>query len=206
MKIINADNGADKIFFKYAQIVTDRFQKDLTGVLMGIAYGGEVEKLADMWRGKGFVYGYDTFEDMHPKYLVEPEYPNEAECMDLWYIQEGVEKLKYSYQRGYLDGKGLTNAFLIKGLVNKDSCKNIDKIHIALLDMDIYHSMRTGFEAVKDKIVVGGYLHIHDVPNNYLKRLQKWYDDVVLKDKSFKMVEQSEGSYTTILEKIVDTN
>ncbi len=105
--------------------------------------------------------------------------------MDHWYNPQvfGTAALSYDFQRNILDTENLDNVTLVKGLVSKDSCKDIPKIHYCLLDMDIYASMKTGYEAVKDKIVEGGYLFLHDcVPENHLPLLNKWLFNEVLKE------------------------
>ena len=189
LKILNEVNGANKIIFEYAQRVKEEV-KNPTAVLMGIAYGGEVEGISQMWKDCGKVYGFDTFEDKHPSHLSSNVDSFPARCMDYWYTHKdyGTDELKYEYQRGVLDDLGLDNAILTKGEVNKDSCKDIDKIDLAFLDMDMVESMRVGFEAVKDKIAKGGYLFLHDCQN--IQEVREWCEQVVMKDKRFKRIGQ----------------
>ena len=190
---LNNVNGADKICAEYHQKVLDKFKTNLVAVVMGSAYGGELEYIANLWGDKGTVYGYDVFDDLHPKQICSDPKSFAATCMDYWYgLKEyGRDKMKLEYQQGVLDSLGLDNVKLVKGLVNKDSCKDIKKIHYAFLDMDMVESMSVGFEAVKDKIAVGGYLFLHDTQN--IPEVGKWYREVVLKDKRFKEVIRGDG-------------
>jgi hypothetical protein len=186
LKILNKVNGANEVIFEYAKKLTD----NPVAVLMGIAYGGEVEGIAQMWKDCGKVYGFDTFEDKHPSHLSSNKDSFPARCMDHWYNHKdyGTDELRYEYQRCVLDSLGLSNAILIKGEVNKDSCGDIEKIDLAFLDMDMVESMSTGFEAVKDKIVEGGYLFLHDCQN--ITEVGDWCREVVMKDKRFKKIDQ----------------
>lgn len=180
MITLNKINGTDILCEKYERKCLDEFKGELIGVAMGIAYGGDVERIARIWDKRGKVYGFDTFEG-HPKQLCPDPTDFQATCMDFWYYRYGMEKLTYEYQRKELDDQGLTNAILIKGLVNKDSCKNIPYLNYAFLDMDILASMEAGYEAVKNKIVKGGYLLLHDVYQN-IAVLEKWYQEKVRPD------------------------
>lgn len=173
MITLNKINGADELCEKYERRCLDEFKGDLVGVVMGIAYGGDVERIAKIWGNRGKVYGFDTFKG-HPKHLCPDKDDFQATCMDNWYYQYGMEKVSYEYQRKELDSQDLTNAILIKGEVNKDSCKDIPYLNYAFLDMDILASMVAGYEAVKDKLVKGGYLLLHDVYQN-IPALEKWY-------------------------------
>ena len=186
LKILNEVNGANEVIFEYSKKVMDEV-KNPVAVLMGIAYGGEVEGIATMWKS-GKVYGFDTFEDKHPSHLSSNVDSFPARCMDHWYNHKdyGTDELKYEYQRGVLDSLGLDNAILIKGEVNKDSCKDIEKIDLAFLDMDMVESMRVGFEAVKDKMSSGGYLFLHDCQN--IGEVGDWCRKVVENDKRFKKI------------------
>jgi len=187
LKTLNALNGADKVCDLYEKKCLEEFSTPLIGVLMGIPYGGDVERLAKTWsERKGKVYGYDTFEG-HPKHLAPDMTCFEATCMDLWYQELSMEGTKIEYQRQELDKMGLTNAYLVKGLISKDSCKDLPYINYAFIDLDILASMEAGFEAVKYKLAKGGYLLMHDINN--IPRLKIWYNDIVIKDPMFEVVE-----------------
>jgi hypothetical protein len=181
---LNEVNGADKVCAEYHQKLLEEFPEEhLTGVIMGSAYGGEVEEIAKLWKDRGTIYGYDVFEELHPKHLAEDKDGFDATCMDHWYQESvhGTEKMAYDYQRKQLDDQGLTNAILVKGEVHPESCKDLKEIHYAFLDMDIPFSMRQGYAAVKDKIKTGGYLFLHDTQN--IPGLTEWFkNDVLLKD------------------------
>jgi len=179
LKILNEDNGAHLVILDHVKKCLKEFDEPLTAVLMGIAYGGEVEAIAKLWGKRGKVYGYDTFEDLHPRHLATTDF--EAICMNNWYRDCGTEKLSIEYQRKALEK--LSNTTLIKGEVHKDSCKDIPKIHLAFLDMDILKSMKEGYAAVKDKIVPGGYLFLHDANNILLPDICEWALKKVMTDK-----------------------
>lgn len=184
LKWLNEVNGADKLVMEYHAKIMEEFQGTLYGAILGSAYGGEVEYLATLWKDRGFVYGCDVFDDLHPKHLSADVNSFEATCMDHWYSlpEYGREKMKYDYQREQLDALGLTNAILIKGEVHKDSLKDVPKLHYAFLDMDIPESMHQGYLAVRDKIIEGGYLFLHDTQN--ITGVGEWMlEEVMGKDK-----------------------
>ena len=165
---LNHVNGADELLFDYtSQLLTEFPDEHLYGCEMGIAYGGGVEGIASMWGERGSVWGFDVFEELHPKHLADDPTSFDATCMDYWYGSPdyGKERLALEYQQKIIDGLGLKNLTLVKGEVNKDSCEDIPKLHYAFLDMDIPFSMKQGYSAVRDKIVKGGYLFLHDTQN-----------------------------------------
>lgn len=198
---LNHVNGADKVLYEYATNLLDEFKAPLIGVTMGIAYGGEVEAIGKLWKGRGKIYGYDTFEGRHPDHLSDDRTSREARCMDHWYMEtiHGIERLSYNYQRNTLDGQGLDNAILTKGEVHKDSCKDLPYINYCFLDMDLVVSMRNGYEAVKDKFLPGSYLFIHDaLPDKHLPLLYKWfYEDVLVNDPKWEIIGEWPESHLT---------
>lgn len=188
---LNVMNGAATILHYNQVLLTGKFKKDLIGVEMGIAYGGGVEQLGYFWKGIGKVYGYDTFEG-HPDNLVKEKYSFEARCMDYWYSPDifGMKALSYEFQRNVLDTEQLSNVILVKGLVNKDSCKDLDHINYCLLDMDIEVSMKVGFEAVYPKLIPGAKLFIHDaLPASHIPSVHNWwFNEIVPKYKDLKPI------------------
>ncbi len=206
MICLNYINGAQTILFYHQMVLISKFENDLVGVEMGIAYGGGVEALGTMWKGRGTVYGFDTFENLHPDFLSKQKYSLEARCMDRWYDPRmfGTKALNYKYMRKQLDREGLDNVILVKGLVNKDSCKNIPKIHYVLLDMDILESMKEGYMAVIDKVVPGGFIFIHDaLPEDHLPNIHNWlYKDVLMHDTRVKVLGEWPAQFLVGLEKI----
>lgn len=183
---LNDHNGASKYTLDKAKTLLREFPgTHLYGVEMGIAYGGGVEAIGKLWGDRGTIYGFDTFEG-HPTHLAVDKSNREATCMEHWYQDKiyGTATLSLEYQQAQLDASGLDNVKLVKGEVTKDSCKDIPHLHYAFLDMDILVSMEAGYEAVKDKIVKGGYLLMHDVvTDNNLPLLHKWFwEDVVYKN------------------------
>ena len=137
-----------------------RFEGKLTLLEIGTPYGGAVEWMAKELPNS-IVYGFDTFEG-HPRDLSENQNSPEAICMDQWYNKYGKEELDYDYQRKVLDEEGLKNAVLVKGRINEHSFDMIDKIHFAMLDLDLIQPTKVAYEAIKNKIINGGYLFMHD--------------------------------------------
>lgn len=181
MKNLNKVNGADIILLQYAKQVLDEFPDPIYGCEMGVAYGGGVEAIGELWRDrKGIIYGFDTFEDLHPKHLAEDQTAFEATCMDYWYGLEGygTRTLSYEYQLNELKGLNLDNVILVKGEVHAESTKDIPHLNYAFLDMDLPVSMANGYTAVKDKIVKNGYLFLHDTHN--IPSLRTWYREIVI--------------------------
>jgi len=194
-------NGDDLVVLKYAQIVKDNFKHPI-GVEFGSAYGGGVQDIAELWKGRGKYYGFDTFEG-HPKELGEVG-TFEANCMDNWYTNPlfGKDRLTYEFQRRILDNAGLDNAILVKELVTEETAKDLKEIHLAFLDMDMDKSMRDGFNAVKDKIVKGGYLLLHDaMPEWHLPKVHKLYLEIAQME-DWELISNDEGTYIVVFEKI----
>lgn len=202
MKQINSCNGADALLLKYIKQTKEDFKSDLIGVLMGIAFGGDVQVCAREWKDCGTVYGFDTFEDMHPKHLAKNVTDFEATCMEHWYRTIGTDELNLEWQRNQLKDMGLTNAHLIKGEVQPDSCEFLDKIHLAWLDMDLIESMRHGFQAVKDKIVKGGYLCLHDVvPRYHIAGLYELFYLEYFNENEWEEIERVNNSFFCVWKK-----
>lgn len=178
---LNKVNGADIVEYKYAKRCMSIFEGHLIGVIMGIAYGGSVEAIANLWKDRGLVIGYDTFEDLHPVHLAQNPNHFEAKCMDHWYLDRihGTKNLNFEYQSDMLESLFPSSWWeLRKGEVREDSCKHLRYINYAFLDMDILASMRTGYEAVKHKIVKDGYLLMHDT--DHINTLTPWFKEEVM--------------------------
>lgn len=208
LQILNKVNGAHEILLKnVAEKCQQHYDKEINFVIMGIAYGGEVEAVAKymkLKKQKGKVYGFDTFEELHPKHLAKNKSSFEATCMDGWYRspEYGTEKLSYEYQRHVLDKQGLDNAVLVKGEVHANSCKDIGNIALAFLDMDMEQSMRVGFEAVEKKIMSTGYLMLHDaIPKGHMKGLYEWTFDELTKHPDFVLDQVVRKSFTVVFMK-----
>lgn len=190
MRCLNEINGADKLCDEYEKKCLTEFEGELIGVMMGICYGGDVERLAKTWKDRGRVYGFDTFEDLHPKHLsTDPVGGFDATCMDGWYELYGKHDLSINYQREELNKMGLYNAFLRKEEVNNDSCIDIPYINYAFLDMDMLASMKSGFEAVKYKILSKGYLLLHDT-YQCIEELSQWYEKELSKLTDWETIEK----------------
>lgn len=201
---LNKFNGADKFLEAVQMGIMEEFPKDfLIGVEMGIAYGGGVESLGIMWKERGLVFGFDTFSG-HPKILAISEKHHEATCMDPQYKQFGEDKLSFEYQREELNKQGLDNVFLIRGMVTKESGEHLSKIHYCLLDMDMLQSMQSGYAAVENLIVLGGYLCLHDVVGHkLLPELHEWYEQMVKTDKKWEIILERKPEYLAILKRVV---
>lgn len=214
MKHLNDTNGASKLTLGIAQKCKDEFSGNIIGVEFGVAYGGGVEAIGKIWKDKGTVYGFDTFEG-HPKQVGElckdskaagGVHSFAATCMDSWYNDEqeyGKGRIKYDYIRQQLDAQGLNNVNLIKGLVtDKTDVSFIPYLNYCFIDLDFPLSNKQAFELVKDKIVSGGYLMLHDcVPETHISGCYKVYQDI-LKTGLFELVGEYEPEYLVILKKI----
>lgn len=207
MVCLNDFNGASKYLEGYARRCLNEFKSPLFGVNMGIAYGGEVAMVGKIWKDRGMVFGYDTFEGKHPKFLADDPDSPEAYCMDEHYDIFGTSKLSLKYQNNQLKKMGINNVKLIKGLVNKDSCKDLPYINYAFLDMDILESMKTGFEAIRHKLIKGGYLMMHDVvPHDHLNGvLYNYFMPIFHKDdKNWEILQEVNSCFLVVLRKISD--
>lgn len=192
LPLLNKVNGADEILHHYIKNLPNKMKnvEHFNIVLMGIAYGGDVEAAARGIGDKGTVYGFDTFEDQHPRHLAVKDSDREATCMEHWYKDNvnGTAGLDYKFQIDKLDEMKLHNTILIKGEVNYHSCYDIDPIHLAFLDMDILRSMEKGYDAVRSKMPSGAMLFMHDVTSKTnLPRLRNWFYSNLLPDKRWEV-------------------
>ena len=160
LKWLNFPSSDANLQMEIVKSLPSRFEGKLTLLEIGTPYGGAVE-----WMAKEIpnstVYGFDTFEG-HPRDLSEDQNSPEAVCMDQWYTKYGKEGLDYNYQRKVLKEEGLKNATLVKGRINAHSFDMIKKIHFAMLDLDLIQPTKVAYEAIKNKVVNGGYLFMHD--------------------------------------------
>jgi hypothetical protein len=210
---LNDTNGASTFTRQYAdRCLTDFPDQKLTGAEFGIAYGGGVERIGKIWKGRGVVYGFDTFEG-HPKEIGElcafsaatgGRSSFAATCMDSWYSNPdyGTERLSLEYQKGELDRQGIDNVKLIKGLVTADmDISFINELHYCLLDLDFPLSMLEAYYLVRGKIVSGGYLLLHDViPAGHITGCNEVYKRI-LEDDIWDIVEEKDNYLLAILRK-----
>jgi len=210
MKHLNDTNGASKLTLKIAEKCLSEFEGTLIGVEFGVAYGGGIEAIGKLWGVRGKIYGFDTFEG-HPKQIGEICQDSKraggvhsfaATCMDSWYQREdyGTEAIKYDYIRKNLDDQGVINAILVKGLVtDKTDVSFLNAIHYAFIDLDFPLSNRQAFELIKDKIVKGGYLMLHDcVPKGHISGCYEVYQDI-LKTGMFELMGEFNPEYLVIM-------
>jgi hypothetical protein len=178
---LNRTNGDAEVQNKIQNVLLNEFPNEtLYGAEIGIAYGGGVESACKIWKDKGFVYGLDTFEG-HPKHLSDDINSFEAVCMDGWYRDYGIEKVSYDYINENLKLEGLNNYELIKGEVHVQSLSKVNKLHYVLLDLDMITPMKIAYESIKNKMVKGGYICVHDViPSEHLPMINKWWYEEVM--------------------------
>jgi hypothetical protein len=201
-------NGTTAYLQKYLHQALSEFPLgEFVYVELGSAWGGNLQYAGELLRDKGIVYGFDTFSGM-PKHLGLEEEKNciirgwghnIPNCMDVWYAKFDPNELTYSYQRQVLDENALNNVILVKGEVNENSLDNIPYVNYAFLDMDLLVPMQIGYEAIKNKLVSGGYLLLHDVVNN-LPLLMQWYEEIK-GEGIWEIVEEVPNSYLAILRK-----
>lgn len=180
---LNKSNATARHQYDIVSNLSEGFPNEkIVALEIGSPYGGAVEMMATVLKNRGTVYGYDTFEG-HPKDLADDPHSLEATCMEAWYHHSmlGREGLAYDYQRQVLDSLGLDNAILVKGRINEHSFDDIEKIHFAMLDLDLIKPTRVTYEAIKDKFVKGSYLFIHDaLPSDHLPYIHNFvYDEII---------------------------
>jgi len=206
---LNSGNPTGLIQAMTLKNLTEKFpDEELIGLEIGSAYGGAVEQAAKLWKGRGKVYGYDTFMG-HPKDLAVSPDDMEAWCMDSWYDPRafGTENLSYHYQRKVLDENGLDNAILVKGRIDEKSFDNIEKAHFVMIDLDMIGPTTVAYNAIKDKIPVGGYLFMHDaLPAHHLPRIHDFVYNKVLAEGRWKIMFESDKGNLTGLERWVNVN
>ena len=177
--------------------------EELIGLEIGCAYGGGVEAGAKLWKGRGKFYGYDTFEG-HPVDLAANPEDLEATCMEMWYNDEnfGTWRLDHKYQTTKLYEQGLDNAFLVKGRINEHSFDDIEKVHFAIIDLDLIKPTKIAYEAIKDKIVVGGYLFMHDaLPKDHLPMIHSYVYHQIIPEGRWKIMYESPKGNLTAMER-----
>jgi hypothetical protein len=212
---LNKFCGADTTTQEAVSRCLTEFEGPLYGVEMGIAYGGGLQRIANTWQGREFtLWGFDTFEGQPKEQMLErcedtkqagPE-SNQVTCLDMWYTnpEYGREKYTYEYIRQDLDDQGLTNVNLVKGLVtDQTDVSFIPKLHYILLDMDFPQAQWDGYNLVKNLIVPGGYLCLHDMipphhmPGNYPKY------QAMLAEGLFDVIIENPSTLTVVLKKKV---
>lgn len=205
---LNSNNGADKILLDVANNVLDEFEGNITGAEFGVAYGGGVEAIGKLWKNRGVIYGFDTFEG-HPKFLAKKDiYCNYdenafvANCMNQWYELYGTEFLKINYIQNELNNQNLNNVILKKGLIDETSNIDfIDILHYTFLDFDFPISMANAYNLVKNKIVKNGYICMHDViPHGHIDGLYEFYQKVLL--DNYEVINHCEDSQLVVLKKL----
>lgn len=214
---LNEENGASKFMQEIALRCLNEFDGTLYGLEMGIAYGGGIAKIGSKWKGRGVLWGFDTFEGHPIEEMLERcevsrksggRKSHAAICMDRWYthnfagFETGMDKIKYEYIREEMDKLGLSNVNLVKTLVtDKTDVSFIPYLNYALLDMDFPQAQKDGYELVKDKFVKGGYLCLHDmVPRGHIPGCWEVYQEI-LNEGLFEIVEEIPKSYLVILKR-----
>lgn len=209
---LNDTNGASFHTYEVVKKVMNEFVGEITGCEMGIAYGGGVEAIGKLWKDRGIVYGFDTFEG-HPKQVADScEYTKQAGgagalatwCMDQWYNNPayGTDAIKYEYIREQLDKQGLDNVILVKGLITDKTKLPFNKLNYCFLDLDFPLSMWQAYNLVKDKIVKGGYLCLHDVlPHGHIPGCWEYYHQM-LSEGLFEIHKEVPECLLAILKKI----
>lgn len=200
MIILNEANGAFPRTYDVATRCLTEFDGPLIGAEFGIAWGGGPEALGKLWKDRGTVYGFDTFEG-HPKDLAYDPAAHEAYCMDPQYNYHTKNGLSYDEQRVELDRQGLSNVILRKGRISNKSIEGIQYLNYVLLDMDLIVSMVQGYQLVKDLLVPGSYLCLHDVvPRGHLFGLWGMYQEIMASG-DYDLVGEWPVNYLVILRK-----
>lgn len=210
MKHLNDTNGASEHTLKYA-LKAMGFDGHITGAEFGVAYGGGVEAIGKIWKGKGTIYGFDTFEG-HPEQIAEIcDYSKAAggkdsfaaRCMDGWYSspEYGTEAIKLSYIQSQLDAQELDNVKLVQGVVTDKTKLPFKELHYCFIDLDFPLSQWQVYNLVKTKIVKGGYLLMHDmIPEGHITGNYEYYQKII-KEGLFEVFEEFPSSYLNIMVK-----
>ena len=201
LKWLNRGGKASEFQLKKIEEVLSNFLGKITVLEVGSAYGGAVEEIAKISKRIN-VYGYDTFEG-HPKDLSKDVKSVEAVCMDYWYRSDvfGTSTLDYDFQLKVLKSLKLNNAHLVKGRINEKSFGDLDKIHFAMLDMDLIVPTRIAYEALAPKIVQGGYMMFHDYGENHLPLLLAFVDNVVIPSGLWEIESHKEDAFIFLKKK-----
>ena len=211
MKHLNDTNGASAHTLRIAEKLLQEFPETLTGAEFGVAYGGGVEAIGKLWQNRGIIYGFDTFEG-HPEEIAEIcEITKQnggkdsfaARCMDGWYqsSEYGLEAIKIDYIQNELDKQGLDNVKLVKGLITDKTKLPFKQLHYCFIDLDYPLSQIHAYELVKNIIVKGGYLLMHDmIPKGHIAGNYEYYQQIV-NEGLFEVVKEVHESYLVILKK-----
>ncbi len=206
---LNDENGAARETHAITMKIMEETDGTVYGCEMGVAWGGGIERIGRRWKGRGEVWGFDTFEG-HPKHLAEVceetiaaggMAAHAAYCMDAQYDRY-KDPYSYEYIRKNLDAQLLDNVHLVKGLVTgKTDISFIPHLNYVLLDMDFPLSMRNGYTLVKDKIVSGGYLCLHDVvPHGHIAGLYELYREI-MESGMWELVSENHQTLLAVLRK-----
>lgn len=197
---INSRNNDDLRLEQVQKVVLEKFpDEQVVGAEFGVAFGGGLEAACKVFGSRGIVYGLDTFCG-HPKHLSKDPTSFEATCMDHWYEKFGYDAVTEKFISATLNEIGVTNFQLIPGEVHEKSIPDsVDKLHYVLLDLDLVEPMKVSYENIKDKLVVGGFVCVHDVlPPDHLPLIHEWWYGEVMPTGRFK--EHKPGKYLGVYE------
>lgn len=193
MKLLNLNdsNGDSKVLHTIHEKLLDKFPiEQLVGAEFGVAFGGGIQSICTTWGSRGIAYGVDTFKG-HPKHQSSDITSLEAICMDGWYKQEGIDKITLEYITNSLLEQNISN-FKLLPIEIKEGCQ-IDlpqRLHYVLLDLDIIAPMKASYNIIKERMIPGGYICVHDViPNNHLPLINSWWYNEVMPLGLYKEVE-----------------
>lgn len=212
---LNDANGASFFTAMFARKCLTMFEEPLVGCEMGIAYGGGPERIGKLWKDRGIIYGFDTFEGHPQEEIVDNcEYSQDtggidsfaARCMDFWYQEYGVDELSIEYQQSQLDAQGLDNVKLVKGLITPETDVSfIEKLHYCFIDLDYHKCMKDAFDLMESKIVNCGFLILHDViPAHHIQGLYDFYCDIIASG-NYKVILECPSSFIVVLQKIKES-
>lgn len=206
---LNDVNGASIYTAQITKQLLEEFKEPLIGCEMGVPYGGAIERIATLWKNRGVIYGFDTFTG-HPKEIADicentiqngGKESEAAKCMDTWYENIGTNQTTYDYIRNELDQQGLSNAILIKGLITDKTNIPFEHLHYCMLDLDFPLSMRQAYNLIKNKMVSGSYLCLHDVlEKSWIPGVNEVYQEI-LNEGFFEIYKEIPDSFLAILKK-----
>ncbi|HUW47411.1 MAG TPA: hypothetical protein VMW36_01535 [Patescibacteria group bacterium] len=197
---INSRNNDDVRLEEVQKLCLERFPDEaLIGAEFGVAFGGGLEAACRVFGERGRVLGLDTFNG-HPRHLSDEPDSFEATCMDHWYEKFGLHAVSEEHISSELYACGIHNYELIAGEVHENSISDsVENLHYVLLDLDLIEPMKVSYENIKDKMVKGGFICVHDVlPADHLPLIHEWWYNEVMPTGRYK--EHAPGKYLGVYE------
>ena len=92
---------------------------------------------------------------------------------------------------------------MVKGLIDENTDISFlpSKIHYALIDLDFPISQLVGWNLLKNRIIQGGFICLHDmIPKGHIHGCYEYYEKM-LSENLYDVVAELENSHICILQK-----